>query len=69
MIQWDYQITFHQIPQASCEEGNVIECDQTGECFVHDTCRAGGMEWLESEAPRPEGRRFPGRYFLLYCAP
>jgi hypothetical protein len=48
MVQWEYQITFHHIPQASCEEGNVIECDQTGECFVHDTCRAGGMEWLES---------------------
>jgi hypothetical protein len=24
---------------------------------------------LHSEAPRPKGRRFPGRYLLLYCAP
>jgi hypothetical protein len=23
----------------------------------------------ESEASRPKGRRFPGRYFFLYCAP
>ena len=42
MVQWEYQIPFHHIPQASCQEGNVIECDQTGECFVRDTCRAGG---------------------------
>jgi len=48
MVQWEYRITFHHIPQASCQKGNVIECDQTGECFVHDTCRAGGTEWLES---------------------
>ena len=54
-VQWEYQITFHHISQASCEEENVIECDQTGECFVHDTCRAGGMEWLESHL-RKRGR-------------
>lgn len=48
MVQWEYQITFHQIPQPSCKEGTVIECDQTGECFVHDTCQGGNMEWLES---------------------
>jgi hypothetical protein len=23
----------------------------------------------KSETHRPKGRRFPGRYFLLYCAP
>ena len=48
MVQWEYQITFHQIPEVSCEGANVIECDQTGECFVHDACRDGGMQWLES---------------------
>ncbi len=47
MSQWKYQITLHQIPPSHCEEKPIIECDQEGECFVHDACR-GGLDWLEN---------------------
>ena len=46
MPLWDYQVTLHELPEPRCEEGNIIECDQVGQCFIHDTCR-GGIEWLE----------------------
>jgi hypothetical protein len=46
MPQWKYHITLHELPQSPCEEKPIIECDQTGECLVHDACR-GGLEWLE----------------------
>ena len=47
MAQWEYQITVHNLPQPDqkVEEG-VIECDQAGQCFVHDTFKVG-IEWLE----------------------
>jgi len=48
MSQWKYQITFHQLPKLECEEKEIIKCDQRGECFVHDTCQGGGMEWIEA---------------------
>ena len=48
MPQWEYQITIHEFPQKQCEEKEMaIECDQTGQCFVHDVCRGGGVKWLE----------------------
>ena len=46
MLQWKYQVTLHPFPETPCAEGEVIECDQTGGCFVHDVCRAG-TGWLE----------------------
>jgi len=46
MMQWEYQITFHELPAAQPEgAGKVIECDQTGSCFVHDAS-GGGIQWL-----------------------
>ncbi|MCX8117885.1 MAG: hypothetical protein N3G78_08155 [Desulfobacterota bacterium] len=48
MTRWEYEITLHQIPetpQASQEQ--VIQCDQDGLCFVHDTFRSG-IQWLET---------------------
>jgi hypothetical protein len=47
MTQWDYQITLHELPLSPCDEGEVIECDQGGQCFVHDACR-GGLGKLEN---------------------
>ena len=47
MAQWDYQITVHQLPEPLQGRGEeVIKCDQSGLCFVHDTSRVG-IEWLE----------------------
>jgi hypothetical protein len=46
MSRWEYQITVHPFPQIQCEEQPIVECDQTGGCFVHDVCR-GGSAWLE----------------------
>ena len=48
MVQWKYQITFHQLPRVKCEEEEIIECDQAGHCLVHDPCHGGGIGWLES---------------------
>jgi hypothetical protein len=46
MMQWEYQITFHELPAAQPEgAGKVIECDQTGSCFVHDAS-GEGIQWL-----------------------
>ena len=48
MTQWEYLITVHELPQSKMEgKENVIECDQAGRCFVHDTFQAG-IGWLES---------------------
>ncbi len=47
MIQWEYEITLHQLPESSQGgEEPIIKCDQTGQCFLHDTTRVG-IEWLE----------------------
>ena len=46
MILWDYKITLHQLPQVACEETPTIQCDHTGQCFVHDACQSG-IEKLE----------------------
>jgi hypothetical protein len=48
MAQWEYQITLHQIPESVCEGGDVVSCDQAGQCFVHDACRGGGLDWLQT---------------------
>jgi hypothetical protein len=46
MVQWEYQITFHELPTVqSGEPGKIIECDQTGSCFVHNAS-AEGIQWL-----------------------
>lgn len=48
MTQWEYEITLHELPEVSLvEREEVIKCDQSGQCFVHDTFRTG-IEWLES---------------------
>jgi hypothetical protein len=46
MTSWKYQITLHKLPESECREAAVIECNQAGECLVHDACK-GGIEWLE----------------------
>jgi hypothetical protein len=46
MARWKYEVTLHQFPETPCDEIEVIECDQTGGCFVHDACRVG-TGWLE----------------------
>lgn len=47
MKQWEYEITIHKLPKSPQSEGEpIIKCDQTGQCFVHDTSRVG-IEWLE----------------------
>lgn len=47
MIQWEYQITVHEMPKPKAEkQKGTIECDQNGQCFVHDAFQ-GGLEWLE----------------------
>lgn len=48
MTQWEYEITVKELPQLNIEgEKKVIECDQSGQCFVHDMFQAG-IGWLES---------------------
>ena len=54
MPQWEYQITVHKLPHQPPKE-NVIECDQAGQCFVHDTL-GGGLGWLE-EIFREKGEK------------
>ena len=44
--QWEYHVTLDQLPQPECDEGEVYECSQAGECFVHDACQ-GGLSRLE----------------------
>jgi hypothetical protein len=47
MIQWQYQVTIHELPERQSEkETRTIECDQDGLCFVHDAY-PGGIKWLE----------------------
>jgi len=47
MPQWEYQITVHTLPQPDRKaKEDVIECDQAGQCLVHDTFKVG-IEWLE----------------------
>ena len=48
MTQWTYHITTHQLPPSQCKSKEVIECDQSGGCFVHDVCQGEGAEWLAS---------------------
>ncbi len=56
MTQWEYTITVHEFPRPKMEgEKNVIECDQSGQCFVHDTVQAG-IGWLENLL-REKGRK------------
>jgi hypothetical protein len=48
MTQWEYNITVHSFPQPEKEgKGSVFECDQGGQCCVHDTSQIG-IGWLES---------------------
>ena len=47
MIQWEYRITLHQLPEMSCDGKPAIQCDQSGQCLVHDACRSG-LEWLQN---------------------
>jgi hypothetical protein len=53
LTKWEYQITLHELPPQSKEEG-IIECDQAGQCFVHDAFQ-GGVGWLE-DLFRAKGR-------------
>lgn len=47
MIQWEYLITIHEIPEVEGKPGGMrIECDQVGRCLIHDAFQ-GGVEWLE----------------------
>jgi hypothetical protein len=56
MIQWEYQITIHELPERRSEkETRTIECDQDGLCFVHDAY-PGGIKWLE-ELFHEKGKR------------
>jgi hypothetical protein len=57
MLQWEYRVTIHQLPELHVEgkEEKIIECDQSGLCFVHGAL-GGGLEWLEGIF-REEGER------------
>jgi len=47
MPQWEYQITIHELPKPKAEgQKRTIECNQDGQCFVHDAFQ-GGIGWLE----------------------
>jgi len=46
MSRWEYHVTLHKLPEPRCEEKPIVECDQLGQCFVHDACQSG-IEWLE----------------------
>ena len=47
MVQWEYQITIHELPEPTADEQKrTIECDQNGQCFVHDVFQSG-TGWLE----------------------
>jgi len=46
MIQWEYQITYHELPSSPSEKAEeIIACDQSGRCFVHDASKEG-VQWL-----------------------
>ena len=49
MTQWQYQVTIHELPghQAGGQE-KMIECDQTGQCFIPYNTLSGGLGWLET---------------------
>ena len=47
MVQWEYQITVHELPISQAEkEARTFECNQDGLCFIHDAY-PDGMKWLE----------------------
>jgi len=47
MVQWEYQITVHELPINQAEkEARTFECNQDGLCFIHDAY-PDGMKWLE----------------------
>ena len=48
MIQWEYQITVHELPglqQAGYDK--TIACDQGGQCFIPYETFSGCLGWLE----------------------
>ncbi len=48
MIQWEYQITVHDLPGSRVgRPENMIECDQRGQCFIPYDAVSGGLGWLE----------------------
>lgn len=48
MIQWEYQITVHDLPAGRAgQQAGMIECDQTGQCFIPYGTLSGGLGWLE----------------------
>ncbi len=48
MIQWEYQITVHNLPAGPAgQQAGMIECDQTGQCFIPYDTLSGGLGWLE----------------------
>ena len=48
MIQWEYQITVHQLPGLQpAEQEKMIKCDQAGQCFIPYETFSGGLGWLE----------------------
>lgn len=56
MIQWEYQITVHDLPAVRPrQQGEMIECDQTGQCFIPYDALSGGLGWLE-ELFRKKGK-------------
>ena len=56
MIQWEYQITVHDLPAVRPrQQGDMIECDQTGQCFIPYDALSGGLGWLE-ELFRAKGK-------------
>jgi hypothetical protein len=48
MIQWEYQISIHELPEPEADQKKrTIECDQKGQCLVHEAIQ-GSLEWLEN---------------------
>ncbi len=47
MVKWEYKISIHDFPEKQNDADDVIECDNTGNCFVHDTPKVG-LDWLEN---------------------
>ena len=49
MIQWEYQITVHELPGQPGGQGQKqeISCDETGQCFIPYGTLSGGLGWLE----------------------
>ena len=56
MIQWEYQITVHNLPAGQAgQQAGMIECNQTGQCFIPYGTLSGGLGWLE-ELFREKGK-------------